>query len=130
MKRFTSEKQKIGEFGENICIKFLKESGYEIKERNFTQREGEIDIIAKKSNILHFIEVKSVIKNPVSYETYNPAQNLTKRKFEKIKKTISIYLNNNSLNYENFQIDLYMVFIDKEDKKHHIKRIENITEIF
>ncbi len=58
-KVFTSEKQKIGELGENIAVKFLTKKGFFISERNYTKKWGEIDIIAEKNNKLYFIEVKS-----------------------------------------------------------------------
>ena len=40
-------KQEIGRKGEDIVCKYLKENNYIIVERNFTCRQGEIDIIAK-----------------------------------------------------------------------------------
>ncbi len=129
MKRFTSKTQQIGELGEKICTRFLVHNGFKIKERNYTEKHGEIDIIAKKDNITHFIEVKSLRAKKVSYETYNPAENLTKKKFQKIQKTIISYLAKEGVSCENYQIDLYLVYIDIEMKKHKIKRIENITEI-
>ena len=54
-------KQKTGEIGENIACKYLNNNNYEIIERNFRCRQGEIDIIAfdteKKEEV--FIEVKT-----------------------------------------------------------------------
>lgn len=128
MKQFTSKTQKIGKYGEDICEAFLKKDGYKLIERNYTTKQGEIDIISKKEKTLHFIEVKSISQRNVSYETYNPAENLTKTKFEKIKKTVRKYLELNKVSYETFQIDLYMVYIDSANKKHKIQRIENITD--
>ena len=50
-KIFTSKSQKMGEFGEKIAEKFLKDKGYKIIERNFCSRNGEIDIIADMDGI-------------------------------------------------------------------------------
>ncbi len=47
-----------GILGEDKACKFLKKQGFEILKRNFHSKFGEIDIIAKKDEILHFIEVK------------------------------------------------------------------------
>lgn len=55
-----TEKQKIGRLGEDIAVKYLENRGFEIIERNYLKKCGEIDIIAKKGKILHFTEVKSV----------------------------------------------------------------------
>jgi len=56
----------IGNYGEDMAVKFLLEKGYEIIERNFLKPFGEIDIIAlapadKNSStpILVFLEVKT-----------------------------------------------------------------------
>lgn len=51
----SKEKGKVYE--ERGC-EYLRENGFEIIERNFFSRFGEIDIIALKDNVLHFIEVK------------------------------------------------------------------------
>ena len=65
-KVFTSEKQKIGEIGENVAAKFLMKHGFAILDRNYTKKWGEIDIVAEKDNLLHFVEVKSVVREGVS----------------------------------------------------------------
>ncbi|MCI5051487.1 MAG: YraN family protein [Candidatus Pacebacteria bacterium] len=128
MKRFTALKQKIGKYGEDICVKWLENNNYTITERNFTTRSGEIDIIAQKTKILHFIEVKSIINrnnSNVTHETYNPAENMTKAKISKCYSVIHEYKQLHKVTHET-QLDLYMVFIDNNNRKHRIKRIENI----
>ncbi len=48
-----------GNLAEDKACKFLDENGFMIVERNFYSRFGEIDIIASKDEVLHFVEVKS-----------------------------------------------------------------------
>ena len=38
---------------EDRAVKYLKNLGYEIVDRNFKSKFGEIDIVAKKDEILH-----------------------------------------------------------------------------
>ena len=58
-----SSKKKIGPLGEELVAKFLMKQGYAVKDRNFRKKWGELDVIAQKKNILHFVEVKSVSRN-------------------------------------------------------------------
>lgn len=53
-----SNKRQIGKQQEERAALFLIERGYEVLERNFWCRFGEIDIIAKQGEYLVFCEVK------------------------------------------------------------------------
>ena len=61
--------KKVGNFGERIAEKYLKDKGYQILDKNYSFRipgnpqKGEIDIVAKKSDIISFIEVKTLFKS-------------------------------------------------------------------
>ena len=48
-----------GNLAEDTACGFLYDNGFTIIERNFYSRFGEIDIIATKDEVFHFIEVKS-----------------------------------------------------------------------
>lgn len=48
----------IGNRGEQLAAEALVRQGYEIIDRNWKTRWAEIDIIAKKHDVLYFIEVK------------------------------------------------------------------------
>lgn len=48
----------IGILAEDKAEKFLKASGYQILQRNYKTRLGEVDIIAKDKDTLCFVEVK------------------------------------------------------------------------
>ena len=58
--------KEIGSLGEKIAQEYLKNKGYQILDRNYSFRipaspqKGEIDIIAKKEDIISFIEVKTL----------------------------------------------------------------------
>ena len=79
-----------GNVAEDKAVHYLTERGFFIVERNFYSRFGEIDIIAKKENTLHFVEVKSG-------EDYELAiQNITPTKLSRIIKTANVYMKKNA----------------------------------
>ena len=49
----------LGELGEELAVEELEKKGYEIVERNWRYKKAEIDIIARKNNILAIVEVKT-----------------------------------------------------------------------
>lgn len=51
-------RRQIGTEYETLAAEYLKSQGYELVERNFRCRLGEIDIIAKDHSYLCFVEVK------------------------------------------------------------------------
>ena len=103
-----------GILGENKACKYLKKQGFEILKRNFHSKFGEIDIIAKKNEILHFIEVKFTQND---YEVY---ERLDKKKYDKILKTIEFYNLKKGI-CSDFQLDLICI------KNDEIKFCENIS---
>ena len=138
-----TEKRKIGDLGENIACNFLVKRGFEIVEQNYNKKWGEIDIIARKKEKLHFIEVKSVtrenIKN-VSPETdsYRPEDNLHSRKLKRLSSVIQTYL----LGYNSrkgacpaklqrsgeadWQFDVAIVYLDMKSRLAKVNYLEDI----
>jgi len=84
--------RKAGNIAEDRAVKFLLQNSFKVLERNFYSRFGEIDIIALKDEVLHFIEVKSGKGEPI--------YKITPSKLSKIKKTIQFYLNKTKLDFD------------------------------
>jgi hypothetical protein len=55
-----TEKRKVGDIGESVACNYLLKENYKIIGRNYLKKFGEIDIIAEKGGIYHFVEVKTV----------------------------------------------------------------------
>ena len=51
-------KRETGSRYESMAAAFLEQQGFQILERNYRDRRGEIDLIAKDANCLVFVEVK------------------------------------------------------------------------
>ncbi|MBR3722132.1 MAG: YraN family protein [Selenomonadaceae bacterium] len=102
------DKKRLGKEGEDIVVKFLERSGYLILEKNFTAKYGEIDIIAKFGETLHFVEVKT--RTSVKYGT--PAMAVNAAKQLKIIKTAECYINSHSFFEAPCSFDVAEVFKD------------------
>ena len=103
-------KQK-GDIAEKQAISFLESNGYEIVDTNFYTKFGEIDIIAKKNGVLHFIEAKSG-------ENFESIYNVTYQKLQRILKSIHVYLKSDNISY---QIDVITIDV------HGLNFIQNVT---
>jgi putative endonuclease len=53
------KRQSLGKLGENLACAELERRGYEILERRYRTRFGEIDIIAREGAAIVFVEVKA-----------------------------------------------------------------------
>ena len=51
--------QTFGKTGESLAVRHLKKKGYRILERNYRNKIGEIDIVARHRGALVFVEVKA-----------------------------------------------------------------------
>jgi|SRR3989338_3785907 len=125
-KVFTSEKQKIGEIGENIAVKFLMKHGFAVLDRNYTKKWGEIDIVAEKEGRLYFIEVKSVSRETFDLDQYNPEDNMHPWKMKRMARTIQTYLLSKRFDDREWQVDLLVVFLNLKDKSAKIKVVKDI----
>ena len=63
----------IGCAGEELAALLLLQRGYRILARNFACRWGEIDIIAEKEGVLHFVEVKTRLSDTYGKPTKTAA---------------------------------------------------------
>lgn len=123
MKKFTSETQKTGQIGEDVAVRFLMKQGYEIIDRNYTQKCGELDIVAQNKGKIHFIEVKTV-----SCESfYRPEENVSPRKLKRVARAIQIYMAQKRVSLEtNWQIDVITVILNHKNRTAKVEVLENI----
>lgn len=79
---------KLGEKGERWAAEFLRENGYQIVAENYRWGGGEIDIIARDSDYLVFVEVKT--RRDKEYGL--PEEAITEAKKRKIIRTAQKYI--------------------------------------
>jgi putative endonuclease len=133
-KVFTSEKQKIGEIGENVAAKFLVKHGFSVIDKNYTRKWGEIDLVAEKDGKLYFVEVKSVsretlpeVSGETSNDAYRPEDNMHPWKLKRFSRTIQTYLLSEKVPDDTlWQVDLLVVYLDMKNKKARVKVVPDI----
>ena len=110
-----SHTQKIGQIGEDLGCMFLKKRGFEIVDRNYWKPWGEIDIVAQKGNDLRFVEVKTVVRDFITPDDYEPEDNLHPWKRKRLRRIIETYLLDKDLDDEiDWQVDALFVYVNKE----------------
>ena len=102
-----------GNEAESKAVSFLHENNYTVIERNFYSKFGEIDIIASKEGVYHFVEVKSG-------KGFEPIYAITPSKLNKIIKTANFYILLKQITAP-FVIDAIVI------KGDSIELIDNIT---
>lgn len=105
-----------GSYGEKIARDHLIENKYQILEQNLRNNLGEIDIIAKKDNIIVFIEVKS--RSTINYGF--PYEAVNYRKQSKIINVANTYIKLKKLKDYQFRFDIIEIFL-KSKKINHIE---------
>jgi putative endonuclease len=126
-----TKKRKTGDLGEKVVCTFLMKRGFEIVETNYLKKYGELDIIAKKDDINHFIEVKSVSCETfpnVNHETdgYKPEDNLHAWKLKRLSKTIQAYIQERKIFDKEWQFDIATVYLNTVTRTARVVLLEDI----
>lgn len=77
-----------GKLGEALAAVYFTEKGYRILHQNWQHQKLEVDIIAEKDRILHFIEVKTKRTNNFGY----PEDQVSKQKLRNLIEAAEEYL--------------------------------------
>lgn len=133
---YMNYKSEIGKRGEDLACEYLKVKKYQILDRNFRKKFGELDIIAKDpANILVFVEVKTIRQcgngsaNSPQDAAIKPEQNLTASKLKKLKRIAMSYAGQNQElvdDEKGWRIDLIALTL-LEDEKYNLNHYENIV---
>lgn len=111
-----SKKLILGKHGESIATDYLIRCGYSILAKNYRCKFGEVDIIAKESDKLVFIEVKTRISLNYGF----PEEAINKYKIGKIRNVAKLFMANNT-NFSNFDIrfDIISIIVDRNLTNHN-----------
>ena len=110
--------RRIGCIYEELAASFLTDSGYEILERNYYTRFGELDIVAREGDTLVFVEVKYRSSGRFG----EPWESITTSKMRSLIMAAGIYMTREKCYTDNIRFDLIGFFTNQK-----IRHIKNIT---
>ena len=96
-----------GLLGEELAAQYLRTEKYIVLDNSYRSKYGEIDIIAKKKNLIVFVEVKTRKNDNFA----KALENVDYRKQEKIKLTASLWMAENDNNFD-YRFDVVEVYLD------------------
>lgn len=108
----------LGKKGEQLAVDFLLKHNYKVVERNYRFDKAEVDIIAKKDNVLAIIEVKT--RSTADFG--NPQDFVKPKQIKNLVKAVDEYINENNLDLE---VRFDIIAIVKEKKTFKIEHLEN-----
>lgn len=109
-----------GRVAEEIATRTLQEKGYKILEQNFSNRFGEIDIIAKDGDTLVFAEVKA----KTGIEFGSPEEMINPGKLARIRNMATLYMNSHVVAC---RIDVVAIVLGSDNEVVRLTHYENVT---
>ena len=113
-----AQHNELGKKGEQLAVDYLLQHGYAIAERNYRFDKAEVDIIAKKEDILAIVEVKTRSTSDFG----NPQDFLKPKLIQRLVKAINEYVTVNDLDVE---VRFDIIAITKQGKGFCIEHLEN-----
>ena len=128
---FSLSRKEIGALGEKIAAEYLKRHGFSIIDRNVVRKTGELDLIARKGESLHFVEVKTILADEFPNEKsadddYDPSLNLHEAKIRKVARTGEWYVANTEWE-EDWQVDGCLVWLRRRDGMARVRYLPQIV---
>lgn len=135
---YTSKE--VGVLGEQVAAEYLVARGYEVLDKNYAKKYGEVDIVARETGnsgprgteIVHFVEVKTVshetkeeLEHAVTHETWRPEELVHAFKLNQIRKVAETWVHEKQWQ-GNVQIDVAAVRMVPQKTFATVNYIENI----
>lgn len=113
-----AEHNELGKLGEELAVDFLQKNGYEILATNWTFQKAEIDVIAKKEEVLAIIEVKT--RSSVDFGL--PQDFVKPKKIQLLVKAVNEYVTSNDLEVS---VRFDIIAIQKSGNEFIIEHLED-----
>ncbi|MDO8624357.1 MAG: YraN family protein [bacterium] len=126
----AKSKKEIGALGEKIAAEYLRRQGMKFIDKNFARKTGEIDLIVREGDTLHFVEVKTIecdtFPSGDPKDEYDPSINIHEAKVRKIARTGEWYVMQK--NWEgDWQVDAVLVWLRRRDGMARVRYLPQIV---
>jgi putative endonuclease len=116
-------RKSLGRLGEQLAAEHFERLGWEIVERNFQTRFGELDLVAVDGTTLVFAEVKTC-----RLGRGDPWRNLHERKQAQVRKMAGVWFNERrGPFFERVRFDAIGVLVDANDA---LVRLDHLEDAF
>ena len=106
----VSHNQSFGAWGEDLVAEWYRKRGYEIVERNWRCRQGEIDIIARSDSVIVICEVKT----RATADFGSPALAVDANKQQRLRRLAAHWLSENPSTHVSVRFDVAAVIGPKD----------------
>jgi putative endonuclease len=120
----TVARRRTGQIAEDLVAERLTAAGWEIIERNARTRHGELDIVARDSRTLVFIEVKAA-REGVHHGPERPILSVDFRKQRRVRRLATAWMSQRRglPPYEEIRFDAVGVTLDRADRPVDVEHI-------
>ena len=112
---------RLGELGERAARGYLERTGFTVLDTNYRCPHGEIDIVARDSDTVVFVEVRSRSGRDFG----SPEESITAGKARRLIASAQTYLQSREGLPPHWRIDLVAVDVDSRGRIARIERTEN-----
>ena len=118
-----ADHNELGKQGEKLAVEFLRENGYEILETNWTFQKAEVDVIAKREDVLAIVEVKT--RSSIDFGL--PQDFVRPKKIQLLVKAVNEYVTQNDLDVS---VRFDIIAIQKNGNEFIIEHLEDAFHHF
>jgi putative endonuclease len=110
----------LGKKGEELAAEFLQKNGYAIVARNFVYQQAEVDIIARKKDVLIAVEVKT----RSTPDFGDPQEFVKKKQIQQLLKAVNYFAEEQEMELE-VRFDIVAIIKNQSGTK-----IEHLEDAF